>query len=143
MEPSTFTTALPLAQAGSRGYLLELIGNSGPFAIFILLTLLAFLIISTGIIADKLLHIARARQQSAHFLQIFRGSQKFSEVKAVCKKFSASPLVGLFLAGFNELEFQLQHQDKAEEGTSGDAKPVIRSMEGISRALSRASAVEL
>ena len=42
------------------------------------------------------------------FLDVFRRSQKFSEVQAVCPTLPASPLVGLFQSGYAELNAQLE-----------------------------------
>ena len=47
-------------------------------------------------------------RQSATFLDVFRRSNKFSEVQAVCGSLKESPLVGLFQAGYAELTTQLQ-----------------------------------
>ena len=48
------------------------------------------------------------RKQSAQFLDVFRRSNKFSEVQAVCRSLGDSPLVGLFQAGYAELTAQLR-----------------------------------
>ena len=50
----------------------------------------------------------RAARQSAQFLDVFRRSNKFSEVQAVCRSLGDSPLVGLFQAGYAELTAQLR-----------------------------------
>ena len=42
----------------------------------------------------------RAHAQSETFLQVFRKSSKFSEVNSVCAQLKASPLVGVFQAGY-------------------------------------------
>ena len=50
----------------------------------------------------------RSARQSASFLDVFRRSNKFSEVQAVCRSLGDSPLVGLFQAGYAELTAQLR-----------------------------------
>ena len=50
----------------------------------------------------------RAARQSSSFLDVFRRSNKFSEVQAVCRSLGDSPLVGLFQAGYAELTAQLR-----------------------------------
>ena len=42
------------------------------------------------------------------FLDVFRRSNKFSEVQAVCRSLGDSPLVGLFQSGYAELTAQLR-----------------------------------
>ena len=39
---------------------------------------------------------------------MFRKSSKFSEVQAVCRTLTDSPLVGLFQAGYTELTSQMR-----------------------------------
>src|SRR5262249_44779136 len=65
-------------------------------------------IVSWGIILYKLWVFGRSRRQSAQFLDVFRRSNKFSEVQAVCRSLNDSPLVGLFQSGYAELTAQLR-----------------------------------
>ena len=45
-------------------------------------------------------------RRAIRFLEIFRRSTKFSEVQAVCQSLNDSPLVGIFLAGYAEVNLQ-------------------------------------
>ena len=63
---------------------------------------------SWGIILYKCWAFRRSARQSASFLEVFRRSNKFSEVQAVCRSLGDSPLVGLFQAGYAELTAQLR-----------------------------------
>ena len=85
-----------------------LIGSSGPMARFVLGLLLLFSLLSWAIILYKGLALHRARAQSETFLDIFRKSSKFSEVNAVCPQLKASPLVGVFQAGYIEVNQQVR-----------------------------------
>jgi biopolymer transport protein TolQ len=87
--------------------------------------------------------VGRAREQTTKFLKVFRSSAKFSEVKAVCDELKSSPLVGLFLAGFNELNFQINAFTQENRAAVESGKIRIKSTDGISRALTRASSVEV
>src|SRR5207248_2982548 len=58
---------------------------------------------SWGIFFYKVWTFRRAAKQSAQFLEVFRRSNKFSEVQAVCRSLGDSPLVGLFQSGYAEL----------------------------------------
>ena len=63
---------------------------------------------SWGIFLYKWWTFRRAAKQSAQFLEVFRRSNKFSEVQAVCRSLGDSPLVGLFQTGYAELTAQLR-----------------------------------
>lgn len=116
--------------------LVSLIAHASPLAWFVLLVLLLFSAISWGIVVHKTMQFRKAKRQTATFLDIFRKSSKFSEVHSVCASLPASPLVGLFQAGYAELNAQLR---TAGEGT----RPLLKSLDGLDRALLRATTVEL
>ena len=88
--------------------------------------------------------VPAAERQTSTFLGVFRKSAKFSEVQAVCPTLAASPLVGLFQSGYAELNTQLRtdKSDPAKPGTPA-ARPTLKSLDAVDRALLRASAVEL
>jgi biopolymer transport protein TolQ len=75
-------------------------------------------------------------------LDVFRRSSKFSEVQAVCRSLGESPLVGLFQAGYGELNTQLRGATGDKPATAG-ARPTLKSLEAVDRALLRASGTEL
>jgi biopolymer transport protein TolQ len=104
-------------------------------------------IVSWGIILYKLWVFGRSRRQSAQFLDVFRRSNKFSEVQAVCRSLNDSPLVGLFQSGYAELTAQLrQNAPDLSNGPSpkpGATRPTLKSLPAVDRALLRASVVEI
>lgn len=129
------------------GGLFEVIRSSdSPISWFVLAVLVVFSVVSWGIILYKLWVFNRIRAQSARFIEIFRRSSKFSEVQAVCQSLNDSPLVGIFLAGYAELNLQLrQPSAAANPATNPPApapRPVLRSLISVDRALMRASNVE-
>jgi len=63
-------------------------------------------------------------------------------VQAVCASLSASPLVGLFQSGYAELSAQLRSAGEAKPGEPA-ARPTLRSLEAVDRALLRASTTEI
>ncbi len=132
-------TALILAQGtfsgGVRGYL----GHVGPIAALVLIVLMVFSLVSWAIIIYKGVVLHRAHSQSETFLQIFRRSSKFSEVNSVCVQLKASPLVGVFQAGYLEVNQQVRG---GSQGASAQPRPMVRSLESLSRALARAATVE-
>jgi biopolymer transport protein TolQ len=139
-----------LAPSSTGSALLEVLANSTPISKAVLLILAAFSIVSWGITFYKLWTFRRLAGQSATFLDVFRRSNKFSEVQAVCGSLKASPLVGLFQAGYAELTTQLrQNPPAAEIPAAGSnprtaaARPTLKSLTAVDRALLRASVVEV
>jgi biopolymer transport protein TolQ len=131
-----------LAQAQPQAFeggIAGLIAHSGPVPRAVLILLLLFSLVSWAIIFYKGVALARARSQSETFLDIFRRSAKFSEVNAVCPQLKASPLVGVFQAGYLEVNQQV----RGGNAPAGGAKPTVRSLEALSRSLARAAGVEV
>ena len=119
---------------------------STPVSGFVLGALIMFSIVSWGIILYKLLSFNRIQSQSSRFLEIFRRSTKFSEVQAICQSLNDSPLVGIFLAGYAELNLQLRQSpgvaNPAHNPAPTPPRPVLKSLVSVDRALMRASNVE-
>lgn len=125
------------ASTAFSGGVLELLQRAGFVARLVLLALVVFSLVSWAIIVYKGFALRRARTDSLTFLQIFRKSTKFSEVNAVCTQLRASPLVGVFQAGYLELNQQVRGG-----ASPSAARPTVRSFESLSRALVRAATVE-
>ena len=126
------------------GGVVGLVKNSSVDAQIVLGILVVFSIVSWGIILYKLWSFNRIQAQTAKFLDIFRRSAKFSEVQAVCQSLGDSPLVGIFLAGYAELNLQLRPAaGVANNPTSPPTRPVLKSLAAVDRALLRASNVEV
>jgi biopolymer transport protein TolQ len=134
--------AAPVHDALGGGFI-DLIRQSTPLSKGVLATLVIFSIVSWGIILYKLWTFNRIRAQGTKFIEIFRRSSKFSEVQAVCQSLSDSPLVGIFLAGYAELNLQLrQSSATANPAITPVPRPVLKSLVSVDRALMRASNVE-
>jgi biopolymer transport protein TolQ len=127
--------------ASSPTDIVSLILHASPVAKLVLFILLLFSAVSWGIIVYKHLQLKRAARQTMTFLDVFRKSSRFSEVQAVCSTLGASPLVGLFQAGYAELNAQLRTTDPKPEGTA--PRPTLKSLDAVDRALLRASTVEV
>ena len=121
---------------GIGGYL----GHVGPVAAGVLVLLMLFSLVSWAIIVFKGIALRRAYAQSRTFLDVFRKSSKFSEVNSVCAQLGASPLVGVFQAGYHEVNQQVR--PAAGAPTTPAPRPTVRSLESLSRALVRAATVE-
>jgi biopolymer transport protein TolQ len=130
-----------LAQAQPQAFsggVAGLIAHAGWVARTVLVILLLFSLISWAIILYKGLFLHRAHDQSSTFLEIFRKSSKFSEVNSVCSQLRASPLVGVFQAGYLEVNQQVRGG-----GAAAGSRPTVRSLESLSRSLARAATVEV
>ena len=128
--------------------LLEIIADASPIQKAVLLVLALFSMVSWGIILYKAWAFSRSARQTASFLEVFRRSNKFSEVQAVCRSLADSPLVGLFQAGYAELTAQLRQTTPNGDPVGanpnpGAARPTLRSLTAVDRALMRASVVEV
>jgi biopolymer transport protein TolQ len=122
---------------------LHLVARSSPVSKVVLLVLILFSIASWAVILYKLWSLNRAQRQSGTFLEVFRRSSKFSEVQAVCKTLGDSPLVGIFQAGYAELNTQLRQQPPSPPGAAAPSRPMLRSVTALDRALLRATTVEV
>jgi biopolymer transport protein TolQ len=135
--------AFLLAQAQPEAFaggVSGLIAHSGWVARSVLVTLLIFSLVSWAIIVSKGLILHRARAQSDTFLGVFRKSTKFSEVNSICGQLKSSPLTGVFQAGYVEVNQQVRAGGQSESSSS---RPVVRSLESLSRSLARAATGEV
>ena len=137
------TPILLLAQtttSPSSTGMVEAFGRSGPMAQVVLGLLVFFSIGSWAIFLWKLIHLRRAERQGRKFLEIFRGSKRFSEVSAATARLATSPLVGVFQAGYAEIDHQIRAQP---EDAAGRGQFRIRSLTSVERTLRRAVSGEV
>jgi len=118
--------------------------GQGPARI-VLVILLFFSAVSWGVILYKLWQFSRSARHSGTFLDVFRKSSKFSEVQAVCSTLADTALVGLFQAGYAELNSQLRAPHASDPGKppAVQVRPTLKSLDAVDRALLRATSVEL
>jgi len=131
----------PADSAASETDIVSLILNASIEVKLVMLTLLIFSAVSWAIVLYKYAQLKRARSQSATFIDVFRKSSRFSEVQAVCGNLANSPLVGLFLSGYTELNAQLR--GSGDKPSAPPGRPTLRSLDAVDRALLRASTVEV
>jgi biopolymer transport protein TolQ len=135
----------PAAGAGEANTdIVYLVSHASPIAQVVLVILLLFSAVSWAIILYKFWQFGRAAHQSSTFIDVFRKSSKFSEVQAVCRTLSESPLVGLFQSGYTELNSQLRLGSNPEgKPAAGGGRPTLKSLDAVDRALLRATTVEM
>ncbi len=129
--------------AGSGG-MLDILLESSPLNQAVLAILIVFSIASWAIILFKTLSYRAVERQTATFLDVFRRSQKFSDVQSICPSLPASPLVGVFQAGYAEItaQFRLTGQSSGSPPASS-SRPILKSLEAVDRALIRAATAEV
>jgi len=132
--------AAPTTGAGSD--VVQLIAEANPVNQVVLAILIVFSVASWAIIAHKAMAFRRSQEQSRRFLEAFRKSSKFSEVQVVCATLPASPLVGVFQAGYAELNAQFRLTG-GESAVAGTGKPLLKSLPAVDRALLRAATAEV
>ena len=96
--------AAPAATGSSA--LVEMVRNSGPVALAVLVILLIASLCSWAIMLSKWRRFSRARKQSQNFIRAFRKSGRLSEIASVASQFQPSPLVSVF----NEINDEYQRQ---------------------------------
>ena len=138
--PSSSLFLLGQASTAFSGGALGALSHIGWVAKGVLVVLVLFSLVSWAIIIYKGVALHRAYRQSQTFLQVFRKSSKFSEVNSVCLQLKASPLVGVFQAGY--LEVNQQVRGGSQGNVAPAARPTVKSLDSLSRALARAATVE-
>ena len=133
--------------AGS-GDLVRLIADTTPLNQAVLIILVLFSVASWAIILQKFWSFRRAYRDTTRFLDVFRRSSKFSEVQAVCPSLPATPLVGVFQAGYAEMNAQFRAGNpvataELSNPPSHPARPILKSLDGVDRALIRAATNEV
>jgi biopolymer transport protein TolQ len=113
--------------------IVDLVSSTGPVAKFVLLTLLAFSLISWAIILAKWSLLRRARTQSGRFMRAFRKAQRMQDVATVADQFRPSPLVGVFEGGFQEYKRQLSMSGSLRSLTAVQRGMQIGASEEITR----------
>ena len=136
MAPALLVYFQGFTQDFYQGEVWQLLTNTGPVARIVLLLLLIFSILSWAIIIRKLRVFRKAKAESLEFLKVFRQSKKLSEIRAFCRSLKESPLAEVFQSGYREVEAQAA---TAEAG----AKPRIKSLESVRRALQIGASTEL
>jgi biopolymer transport protein TolQ len=121
---------------------LDFFFHSGPMAKAILGLLALFSLASWAVMVGKLAQLRRADRQTDRFLEVFHRSQRFSEVNASAAKLGASPLVGIFQAGYAEIDSQIK--SAAEPERPGEKRGYrITSLTALQRTLARAAGIEV
>ncbi len=137
-----FQTLGVFAQATGVG-LGEAFGRAGAVGFLVLGVLVVLSISSWIVIFWKSWWLRRSRRKSRKFLELFRKSRRFSEVSASLARLRASPLAGMFEAGYAEIESQVELVTSSEGQENVRGRYRLKSLSSLERTLRRALAVEL
>jgi biopolymer transport protein TolQ len=114
--------------------------QTGWVAKIVLAILVVFSLASWSVILAKWRELGAAGRASDRFIRVFREASRLNEAAATASKHRASPLAGMFQAGYTELEAQIRSQRR--EGEAG-ATLKLKSINGVQRALQRALGAEV
>ena len=92
--------------APPSGAIMDMLHNSGPTAITVLVILLIMSVVSWAVMISKWRSFKAAETQNRRFLRAFRKSGRLSEIAAISDQFKPSPLVEVF----NEIHDEYQRQ---------------------------------
>jgi len=133
-----------LEELGSPGGLgvLGLLRGTGPVVTVVLWILIAFSIVSWGIIVYKLVQISRARRESERFIGIFWESKNLATIHSASVGLVRSPVAQVFRAGYQEL-LQLTRAKRQAVGAEGGFSTDLGGVDNVARAMKRQVNVEL
>ncbi len=125
----------PLALAGTDLSLLDAVLHASAVAKAVMVLLACFSIASWVVIFRKAMQFSRSRSVSDAFRSAFKKATDWRDLRHQAETWAASPLLGLFVAGYGEVTYQLRAKN--------DGRPTLKSMEAVERSLQRASVVEM
>jgi biopolymer transport protein TolQ len=136
---STFLVSAPAqsgsAKTGSLSDMVQLILDSTPVIMAVMVLLFVTILGCVFIMAYKFVQLRRAQGQTQRFLKRFWESKRLDEIYQAAQELSRSPVAALFKAGYIELskiKGAKQEEKRADETHAGD-------IENVERALRRAS----
>lgn len=101
----------------------------------VLAILLLFSVFSWAVMIAVFQRFRRSGRASRRFLGIFRKAKRLADVQAAIAPLAQAPLVGLFRAGYAEIEAQIAHH------TEG-GRQLVKSLDSVERSLIRATRIE-
>jgi biopolymer transport protein TolQ len=127
--------------ANSLG-VVELLTGTGPVVQAVLWTLVAFSVVSWGIIIYKFMQISRARRGSERFIAIFWESKNLAAIHTASVGLTQSPVAQVFRAGYQEL-LQLTRAKRQAVGAEVGFSTDLGGVENVTRAMKRQANIEL
>jgi biopolymer transport protein TolQ len=100
----------------------------------VLAILLLFSVISWAVMIAVTSRFRRSQRATRRFMPMFRKAKRLADVQSALGALAHSSLVGLFRAGYAEIEAQIAH------GEGG--RQTVKSLDSVERSLIRASRIE-
>ncbi len=100
----------------------------------VLAVLLLFSLISWAVMIGVWQRFRRSERSTRRFIPIFRKAKRLADVQSALGPLAHSALVGLFRAGYAEIEAQIAH------GEGG--RQTVKSLDSVERSLIRATRIE-
>jgi biopolymer transport protein TolQ len=108
--------------------------NTGWVGKSVLAILLLFSVISWGVMIAVSQRFRRSARASRRFMPLFRKAKRLADVQSALGALAHSSLVGLFRAGYAEIEAQIAHSEGGRQ--------IVKSLDSVERSLIRASRIE-
>lgn len=99
----------------------------------VLAILLIFSVISWAVMIVVWQRFRRSQRASRRFVSLFRKAKRLADVQSAVGPLAHAALVGLFRAGYAEIEAQIAHHE---------GKQTVKSVESVERSLIRATRIE-
>ncbi len=96
LQTDDAATPAPHTVSSGTSAIFDMVRNSGPIAIAVLVLLLLASLYSWAVILGKSSSFSKARAQSRRFVRAFRKATRLQEIAAVSEQFKPSPLVTIF-----------------------------------------------
>jgi biopolymer transport protein TolQ len=109
--------------------------HTGPVGKAVLGILLLFSVISWAVIFVVWQRFRRSQRSSRKFIGVFRKAKRLADVQPTLGALAQSALVGLFRAGYAEIEAQIAHGEAT-------GRQVVKSIAAVERSLIRATRIE-
>lgn len=100
----------------------------------VLALLLLFSIISWAVMIAVAQRFRRSQRSTRTFVPIFRKAKRLADVQSALGPLAHSALVGLFRAGYAEIEAQIAHSEGGRQ--------TVKSLDSVERSLIRATRIE-
>ncbi len=124
---------IPLAASAQGLNVWSLVWESGPMGKFVLFVLIAFSVISWGIVAERWRRFRRAEAETDSFLDRFHQGGGLAAIQDETSKLKWSPVAEVYRAGFREISLN----PVGEGAVRGEA------LEAVDRMLRKSSGVQL
>ncbi len=141
LPPLALSPLLAAASAAPDIDYVQIVLNSGPVVMTVLVLLLVASIISWAIILKKWMALRRAQEQSLRFLETFWQSKRLDAIYQAAETLAASPISQVFRAGYVELSKVTARQKKENGDDMSDE--LGGGIENVERALKRAAVSEV